>query len=64
VRRNIVEIEIMPVKPEIAGQMLQFSRATIYRMIAAGEIETVRLPGRRDLRIPVDAIRRLLEPAK
>jgi excisionase family DNA binding protein len=52
------------VKPERAAQMLDISRATVYRMLADGSLERVILPGKRLVRVPMDAIERLRNGAK
>jgi excisionase family DNA binding protein len=49
-------------KPETAAAMIEVSRAKMYRMLAAGEIEKVILPGGRLIRVPIAAIRRIREP--
>jgi excisionase family DNA binding protein len=51
------------VKPERAAMMLDVSRATVYRMLATGELEKVRLPGLRIVRIPIEAVLRLRHAA-
>jgi predicted site-specific integrase-resolvase len=43
-------------KPETAAAMIEISRAKMYRMLAAGQIEKVILPGGRLIRVPLDAI--------
>jgi hypothetical protein len=47
------------VKPRRAAVMIDVSTATIYRMLATGELEKVVLPGTNLIRIPMDAIKRL-----
>jgi excisionase family DNA binding protein len=53
------EIQRILLKPETAAAMIEVSRATMYRMLAAGEIEKVELPGGRLIRVPLDAIMKL-----
>jgi excisionase family DNA binding protein len=45
------------VTPQQAAQALAVSRETVYRMAAAGQIETVRVRG--SIRVPVQAIERM-----
>ena len=53
------DVQRVLLKPETAAAMIEVSRAKIYRMLAAGEIEKVELPGGRPIRVPLDAILRL-----
>jgi excisionase family DNA binding protein len=53
------DVQRVLLKPETAAAMIEVSRAKIYRMLAAGEIEKVELPGGRLIRVPLDAILRL-----
>jgi excisionase family DNA binding protein len=52
-------VERVLLKPETAAAMIEVSRAKMYRMLAAGEIEKVVLPGGRLIRIPIEAIRKI-----
>ncbi len=52
-------VERVLLKPETAADMIEVSRAKMYRMLAAGEIEKVTLPGGRLIRVPADAILKL-----
>ena len=51
-------------KPETAARMIEVSRAKMYRMLAAGEIEKVLLPGGRLIRVPLEAILKISHPAE
>lgn len=43
------------------AELLDVSRATVYRLIRRGEIPVVRIGGR--LRVPIDELREMLKPA-
>jgi excisionase family DNA binding protein len=49
--------------PQIARELL-VSRRTIYRAIARGELRAVRIGERGRLRVPVEALERLIRPAR
>lgn len=51
----------LAVSPTTAAELLDTSRATIYKLIASGALPAHRLPGLRSTRIPYDAIRALAE---
>jgi predicted site-specific integrase-resolvase len=59
---NEIETERILVKPETAAKMIEVSRAKMYRMLAAGLIEKVTLPGGRLIRVPLDAILKISQP--
>lgn len=47
-----------------AAKILGISRSSIYELIAAGHLESVRLPGGRIRVVTAEALRELLERAK
>ena len=55
-------VEPVLLKPETAAALIQVSRAKMYRMLAAGEIEKVVLPGGRLIRVPIEAITKIRKP--
>jgi excisionase family DNA binding protein len=52
-------VERVLLKPETAAAMIEVSRAKMYRMLAAGEIEKIMLPGGRLIRVPLEAVLKL-----
>jgi hypothetical protein len=56
-RQNVNDKVLL--KPETAADMIEVSRAKMYRMLAAGDIEKVLLPGGRLIRVPLAAILKL-----
>lgn len=48
------------VKLRTAAQMLEMSPLTAYRLIQEGVIPSVRIPGFRGLRVPVDRLKEVI----
>lgn len=53
--------EPLLLRPVEAAEMLAVSRSRIYELINAGSIPAVRLGESRSLRVPLAALRRLIE---
>jgi excisionase family DNA binding protein len=54
-------LEPLVVRIPTAAALLQTDRASIYRMLNEGRLPSIYLPGRRSRRIPMAAIRRLID---
>jgi excisionase family DNA binding protein len=54
--------DVLMVRPVEAAAMLSISRSSVYELIAAGTLPSVKIGGRM-IRIPVAAIRRMAESA-
>ncbi len=55
--------DVLMVRPVEAAAMLSISRSSVYELIASGALPSVRIGGRM-VRVPVAAIRRMVDQAQ